>query len=74
MSTVGSVFSAALALYAMLGVAVGLAFVLGAATRILPQPATVTTPARILLFPGAAVLWPVVLRRWLQTARREPAG
>jgi hypothetical protein len=35
----------------------------------LPQPASVTTGARILLFPGAVALWPLVLVRWLQAGR-----
>ena len=57
------------ALYAALGICVGVAFVVLGVTRILPQPATVTIPARVLLFPGAVALWPVVVRRWLQAAR-----
>ena len=57
------------ALYAVLGLCVALAFVVLGVTRILPQPATVTIPARVLLFPGAVALWPVVVRRWLQAAR-----
>jgi hypothetical protein len=57
------------ALYAVLGICVALAFVVLGATRILPQPATVTIPARVLLFPGAVALWPVVVRRWLRAAR-----
>ncbi len=60
------------ALYAVLGVCVALAFVVLGVTRVLPQPATVTIPARVLLFPGAVVLWPVVVRRWLQAARSGP--
>jgi hypothetical protein len=59
----------ALALYGLLGVGVALLFVCAGVTRVLPQPATVTIPARLLLFPGAVVLWPVVARRWLQAAR-----
>ena len=53
----------------MLGVCIALAFVILGVTRILPQPATVTIPARVLLFPGAIALWPVVAWRWLQAAR-----
>lgn len=58
-------------LYAALGVCVGVAFVARGVTRVLPGPATVTIPARLLLFPGAVALWPVVLRRWLQATRLE---
>jgi hypothetical protein len=57
------------ALYAVLGVCVALAFVVLGVTRILPQPAIVTIPARVLLLPGAVALWPVLVRRWLQSAR-----
>jgi hypothetical protein len=59
-------------LYALLGICVAVAFVVLGVTRILPQPATVTMPARLLLFPGAVALWPVVVRRWLQAARARP--
>jgi hypothetical protein len=59
----------ALALYAAAGVAIGLAFVGLGVTRVLPQPASVTIGARILLFPGAAALWPYVLMRWLKSPR-----
>jgi hypothetical protein len=62
----------ALALYVLLGVGVAVAFVLLGVTRILPQPATVTIPARVLLFPGSVALWPIVVRRWLQAARSGP--
>ena len=61
----------ALALYGLLGVCVALLFVCAGVTRVLPQPATVSIPARVLLFPGAVALWPVVARRWLQSARGE---
>lgn len=72
MSLIGAIVLFASSLYVSLGVCVGLAFVVLGVTRVLPQPATVTIPARLLLFPGAVALWPVVLRRWLQVARSEP--
>ncbi len=58
-----------LALYAVVGVAVAAAFVTFGITRVLPEPATVTIGARILLLPGAAALWPYVLVRWLKSTR-----
>ena len=58
-----------LALYAVVGVAVAAAFVMFGVTRVLPEPATVTIGARILLLPGAAALWPYVLVRWLKSTR-----
>jgi hypothetical protein len=57
-----------LALYAAAGVAIGVAFVLFGVTRVLAEPAPVTIGARILLFPGAAALWPYVLMRWLRSS------
>ena len=57
----------ALALYGALGVVVAIAFVTFGVTRVLP--AHFTTGARILIFPGAAALWPYVLVRWLQAPR-----
>ena len=72
MSLIGAIVVYALAVYVLLGIGVGLAFVFGGVTRILPQPATVTIPARMLLFPGAVALWPAVVRRWLQAARSGP--
>ena len=55
-----------LALYAAAGAAVGLGFVAIGASRVLPG-ATFSGSARILIFPGAAVLWPYVLLRWLRS-------
>jgi len=59
----------ALALYAAAGVVVALAFVAFGVTRVLGEPMPVTIGARILLFPGAAALWPYVLVRWLKSSR-----
>ncbi len=54
----------ALALYAAVGVVTAFAFVVFGVTRV--QPAPVSLGARILILPGAAALWPYVLRRWLK--------
>lgn len=59
----------ALALYAGIGAAVALAFAAFGVTRV--QPASVSLGARVLILPGAAALWPVVLIRWLK-ARGTP--
>jgi hypothetical protein len=59
----------ALALYAAAGFAVAAAFVVFGVARVLPEPAPVTVGARILIFPGAAALWPYVLIRWLKARR-----
>ena len=56
-----------LALYAVAGAVTALAFVSFGVTRVQPQP--VSIGARVLLFPGAAALWPYVLMRWRKVAR-----
>jgi hypothetical protein len=58
-----------LALYAAAGVAVAAAFVAFGVTRALPEAVPVSAGARILIFPGAAALWPYVLVRWLKSSR-----
>jgi hypothetical protein len=55
------------ALYIAVGVIVALAFVTVGITRVQPMPATLG--ARILIFPGAAALWPCVLIRWRRLSR-----
>jgi hypothetical protein len=57
----------ALAVYAAVGLVTALAFVTMGVTRV--QPASVSLGARILIIPGAAVLWPYVLLRWLKAKR-----
>jgi hypothetical protein len=57
-----------LALYAVAGIAVAAAFVAFGVTRVLPEPVPVSVGARILLFPGAAALWPYVVVRWLKSS------
>jgi hypothetical protein len=59
----------ALAIYAAAGVVVALAFVTFGVTRVLGEPMPVTLGARVLIFPGAAALWPYVLVRWLKPSR-----
>ena len=60
-----------IALYGVTGIGVALAFVSYGVTRALPDPVTVTWCARLLLLPGAAALWPVVLHRWFIARRRR---
>ena len=52
-------------LYAAIGLVVGAAFVIRGIDRVLsPTSTDVSLGARILIFPGAAALWPYVLKRW----------
>jgi hypothetical protein len=59
----------ALALYAATGIAVATTFLVFGVTRVLAKPVPVTLGARIMLFPGAAALWPYVLIRWLKSSQ-----
>lgn len=60
----------ALAAYAALGLAVALPFVVFGIARVVPH-AKVTAGARVLLIPGATLLWPLILGRWFK-ARPAP--
>jgi hypothetical protein len=59
----------ALAIYALAGLCTAAMFVTIGLKRALPQPASFTIGARLLLLPGAAALWPCVLARWLRAHR-----
>jgi len=55
-----------LVLYVFVGGVTALAFVTFGIARVLPAGTPVTLGARVLLVPGAALLWPYVLLRWLK--------
>ncbi len=67
MSGIAMLLLAGLAAYAVAGLVTAVAFVAFGVSRALPEPAPVTVGARILLLPGAAALWPLVLSRWLRS-------
>jgi hypothetical protein len=69
MSGAATVVISVVAAYVAAGIVTALLFLIFGVLRVLPQPASVTTVARILLFPGAVALWPLVLVRWLQAGR-----
>jgi hypothetical protein len=64
--TAVSLIGLSLALYAAIGLGVGLAFVAAGIGRVLPGSLPFTPGARLLILPGAAALWPYVLVRWLK--------
>lgn len=68
MSTVGPILLGALAAYALAGLVTAIAFVTVGLSAVLPST-RVTVGARLLFLPGAAALWPLVLRRWLEARR-----
>jgi len=59
-----------LALYGVVGAVTGLAFVTFGIACVLPAGTPVTFGARVLLLPGAALLWPYVLLRWVKGRTR----
>jgi hypothetical protein len=54
-----------LAAYLAVGAIVALAFVIFGVTQVQPMP--VTLGARVLLWPGAFLLWPYVAARWINS-------
>ena len=57
-------------LYFVIGLVAALAFVAARPGSVLEPPTEVSTGARLLLMPGAMILWPVTLARWLKTRAR----
>lgn len=57
---------AALALYALAGAVFAVWFVAGAVDRLDPGARGAGRAFRIVVFPGAAALWPVLLRKWIR--------
>ncbi|MDB5533909.1 MAG: hypothetical protein JWO28_2224 [Hyphomicrobiales bacterium] len=50
--------------YAGIGIIIAAGFVLAGVSHVLPGT-SMTIGARLLIVPGAIVLWPYVLRRWI---------
>ncbi|HVQ24191.1 MAG TPA: hypothetical protein VMV01_03395 [Planctomycetota bacterium] len=59
--------------YLAVGLLVAIPFALRGCQRIDPAAATGTWGFRVLIVPGAAALWPLLLRRWLGGVRHPPA-
>lgn len=58
-------------LWCAAGLVVAGAFVARGADVALGEPAMLTSGARLLLLPGAFLLWPLVLWRWLRAGARS---
>jgi hypothetical protein len=69
--TAATMILGGIALYAAAGLGVGTAFVAAGVDRALSAPMSFTVGARLLLLPGAALLWPYVLSRWLLARARR---
>jgi hypothetical protein len=59
----------ALAVYALVGVLFAAAFVAFGIDRVDPVAAHARLGFRLIVIPGVAALWPLLLRRWLRSAR-----
>ena len=57
-------------IYAVMGVVFAIAFVFRGAGRIDPVARDGSWGFRVLIFPGAATLWPLLLWRWIAATRR----
>lgn len=68
---VADVMLVTLAAYATIGLACGFAFVARGVNRVDPVAAHAGVGVRLLLLPGAAALWPVLLMKWWR-ARAGP--
>jgi hypothetical protein len=51
--------------YGLVGLVFALAFVARGAAHLDPAAHGMPLPARVLLIPGAALLWPLMLTKWL---------
>jgi hypothetical protein len=57
-----------LEIYAALGIAFALIFVMRGIVRVDPRVAESPKRLRLLIFPGVVALWPLVARRWIAGA------
>ena len=62
-------FVDALALYGMTGVVFAAAFVTAGIHRVDPAAEHAPVSFRLIVIPGAAALWPLLLVRWIRSAR-----
>ncbi len=69
---IASAITLTLALYAALGFAFAIPFAARGASRLDPAAREGTIGFRILIVPGAAAFWPLLLRRWLRGDVAQP--
>jgi hypothetical protein len=65
MSAIATILLDGLYLYVAIGIVSAISFLIFGVTRVIGHLVPVTIPARILLLPGAIILWPYILVRWL---------
>jgi len=69
---VAEVFAGALALYAAIGVVFAILFLVAGIQRIDSQARGAGAGFRLIIFPGVAALWPLLLKRWLRGPFEPP--
>jgi hypothetical protein len=69
---IANLLVSALGLYGAIGLAFGILFAVVGAGRIDPVAKGGMIGFRLLLIPGAAALWPFLLRRWLGGSGKPP--
>ena len=62
----------ALYLYAAVGLVFGLVFVLTGVSRVDAQAKGTSVLFRLLILPGCAAFWPLLLQRWLRGQTEPP--
>ena len=67
-TALAEILSLILLAYAGIGVVFGLVFVFVGLTRVDPVAQGASIGLRLLLWPGSAALWPLLLLRWLRGA------
>lgn len=73
MESLASALVMAVGIYLAIGLVFAIAFVTRGCRRIDPAAADGTLGFRLLILPGAAAFWPLLLRRWVVGAGRPPA-
>lgn len=63
----------ALGLYVLIGVVIGVPFVLFGVQRIDPSAAGATPGFRAIILPGVIALWPFILKRWRGDEANPPS-
>jgi hypothetical protein len=58
--------------YLAIGMVFAIPFALAGAKKIDPHAAQGTWGFRLLIIPGAAALWPLLLRRWVMGVKEPP--
>ena len=66
-------FVGGLAVYALAGAVFAAGFVAAGIQRVDRVAENASLGFRLIVLPGVAALWPVLLVRWIRTARRDAA-